>query len=107
MFGDIGKMLGLVGKIKKELPAMKEKLANSQFSAQAGGGAVTATVSGRGQIVDLQIATEALADGDVEMLQDMIKAAVSAAQDDANVAAAAAMKELTGGMDIPGLEGIL
>ena len=107
MFGDIGKMLGLVGKIKKELPAMKEKLANSQFSGQAGGGAVTATVSGRGQIVDLQIATEALADGDVEMLQDMIKAAVTAAQNDASVAAAAAMKELTGGLDIPGLEGIL
>ena len=42
MFGDLGKLMALIGKVKTELPAMKEKLARSQFSAEAGGGAVWA-----------------------------------------------------------------
>lgn len=107
MLGDIGKLMALAGKIKTELPAMREKLAASEFSAQAGGGAVSATVNGKMQLIDLRIDAEALADGNVETLQDVVKAAVASAQSQAAEAAAAALKELTGGMDIPGLEGIL
>ncbi len=107
MFGDIGKLMALAGKIKTELPALREKLASTEFSAQAGGGAVSATVNGKMQLLDLRIGPDALADGDSEMLADLIKAAVSAAQVEAAAAAAAAMKELTGGMEIPGMEGIL
>jgi DNA-binding YbaB/EbfC family protein len=107
MFGDIGKMLKLVGEIKTKLPEMRQKLAESEFSAQAGGGAVRATVNGQLALVDVQIDKELLADGDAEMLEDSIKAAVSAAQAQAAKAAAEAMKELTGGMDIPGLEGLI
>ena len=107
MFGDMGKMLQLVGKIKTELPAMKEKLASSQFTCEAGGGVVAATVNGQGRLAEIKISPEAMADGDAEMLGDIIKAAVSAAQEQASAAAAEAMKELTGGMQIPGLEGLL
>ncbi len=107
MLGDIGKLMALAGKIKTELPAMREKLAASEFSAQAGGGAVSATVNGKLQLIDLRIDAEALADGDVEMLQVVVKAAVASAQSQAAEAAAAALMELTGGMDIPGLEGVL
>ncbi len=107
MFGDIGKMLALAGKMKKELPAMKEKLATTEYSADAGCGAVTAIVNGKMQIADLAIAPEFLADADAEMLADAIKAAVTAAQTLAADAAAEALRELTGGMELPGMEGLM
>ena len=103
MFGDIGKLLQLAGKLKTELPAMKERLASASYSASSGGGAVSATVNGKMELVDLAIAPELLAAGDVVMLQDLIKAAVTAVQDRAGEAAKAAMNELTGGMELPGL----
>ena len=107
MFGDIGKVLKLAGELKTKLPEMKAKLAAAEFSADAGGGVVRATVSGQLALLDVKIDTELLGDGDAEMLEDLIKAAVSAAQTKATQAAAEAMRELTGGMDIPGLEGLL
>lgn len=107
MFGDIGKMLKLVGEIKTKLPEMKEKLAAAEFSAEAGGGGVRATVNGQMALLDIKIDKELLGDGDVEMLEDLVKAGVAAAQEKAAVASAQAMKELTRGMDIPGLEGLL
>ena len=107
MFGDIGKMLALAGKMKRELPAMKEKLATTEYSGDAGGGAVTATVNGKMQIADLAIAPEFLAEADAQMLVDAIKAAVTAAQTLAAAAAAEALRELTGGMELPGMEGLM
>ena len=107
MFGNLGKMMQLAGKLKTELPAMKERLANSTYQAEAGGGAVTATVNGKMQIVDLAFSADVVADGDGAMLADLVKAAVSAAQAQAAQAAAEAMRELTGGMDLPGMEGML
>lgn len=107
MFGNIGKMLKLAGEIKTKLPEMKAKLAAAEHSAEAGGGAVRATVNGQLALVDVKIGREALEDGDAEMLADLVKAAVSAAQEKAAAAAAEAMRELTGGEDIPGLEGLL
>lgn len=116
MFGDIGKMLALAGKIKKELPALKEKLAATEFSAEAVGpcgsgdhtGAVSAIVNGRMQLVDVKIAPGLLADPDMsaDVLADRIKAAVAAAQAKAAEASAQALKELTGGVELPGLEGL-
>ncbi len=103
MFGDIGKIMKLAGQMKQKMPEMKEKLANSQYTAEAG--AVSATVNGKLQLTDLKFSERLHGDGDlsVEMLEDMVKAAVSAAQAQAAQAAEDAMKELTGGMDLPGL----
>jgi len=108
MFGDIGKLMKLAGQMKSGMPEMQAQLASSEYSAQAGG-AVTAIVNGRMSVVDIQIDRDAFSElsGDVDMLEDLIKAAVSAAQNKAADAAAEAMKKLTGGMDIPGLEGLL
>ncbi|MGA2264915.1 MAG: YbaB/EbfC family nucleoid-associated protein [Phycisphaerae bacterium] len=108
MFGDLGKMIKLAGEMKRRLPEIQAKIAASQYSADAGGGAVTATVNGKMQLVDLKISTPLLAEGDAAMLEDLIKAAVSAAQDKAATAAAEAMNELTGGMPLPpGMDGLL
>ena len=109
MFGDLGKIMKIAGQMKSKMPEMKQKLADSVYTAEAGGGAVTATVNGKLALIDLQIGPDVLADSemDAEMLADLIKAAVAAAQKTAGEAAAEAMKELTGGMDLPGLDGLL
>lgn len=108
MFGNIGKMMKLAGEMKTKLPAMQERLASSVYTAEAGGGAAKATVNGKGTLVELSIAPSALADPQMNagLLADIVKAAVSAAQEQASQAAQAAMKELTGGMEIPGLTGM-
>jgi hypothetical protein len=91
------------------MPEMQAKLEASEFTAEAGGGAVSASVNGKFRITDVTIDSAVLADDamDTEMLADLIKAAISAAQDQAAQAAAEAMQELTGGMDIPGLGGMM
>jgi DNA-binding YbaB/EbfC family protein len=103
MFGDIGKLMKLAGEMKRRMPEMQEKLASSEFTASAGGGAVTAVVNGKLALVDLKIDPSVLADGamDAGMLEDLIKAAVCSAQQQAMAGAAEAMKEITGGMELP------
>ena len=109
MFGDLGKMMKMMGQMKTKLPEMREKMAAAEFTAEAGGGRVAATVNGKMQLLDLKIDPAVLAEGDMDagMLEDLIKAAVAAAQQQAADAMAAAMRELTGGMDIPGLEDMM
>jgi DNA-binding YbaB/EbfC family protein len=106
MFGDLGKIMKLAGEMKKKMPEMQAKIAAAAYTAEAGGGAVQATVNGKLQIVDVKIAQAVLADCDAEMLGDLVKAAIAAAQEKATVAAAAMMKEMTGGMNLPGLDGL-
>jgi len=109
MFGNMGKMMKLVSEMKTKLPEMQEALAKAEHTGDAGGGVVSATVNGKMQIVDLTIDPDVLNDEtvDAEMLADLIKAAVSSAQQAAAVAAQEAMQELTGGMEIPGMGGLL
>ena len=106
MFGDIGnlgKLMKLAGEMKRRMPEVQAKLAASEFSADAGGGVVSATVSGKLLIKDVKIDPQLLADAtmDAGMLEDLIKAAMAAAQEKAATAAAEALKEITGGMELP------
>jgi len=107
MFGNIGKAMKLIGELKTRLPEMQKKLDKTTYTAEAGGGVVKACVTGKMRIVDVKLDKDLLADANVEILEDLIKAAVAAAQEKAAAAAKAAMKELTGGMEIPGLGGML
>jgi nucleoid-associated protein EbfC len=109
MFGDIGKMMKMARQMQDRAKTIKQELDAKTFTADAGGGVVSATVTGKLELVELKISPELLAPGnaDVQMLADLVKAAVNAAQTQASTAAAGLMRELTGGMDIPGLEGLL
>ena len=109
MLGNLGKMMKLAAEMKTKLPEMQEKLAAAEYTAEVGGGAVAATVNGKLVLADLKIRRDVLADGamDEEMLADLIKAAVSAAQHQAAAAARDAVVEMTGGMDVPGLGGLV
>jgi len=110
MFGDMGKILKLMGKLKTELPALQERLASSEYRAISGNGAVTATVNGRLALIDLQLDPSLLPHSELAtaVMEDLVKAAVAAAQKKAMDAAHKAMLELTGGEELPpGLEGML
>ena len=76
---------------------------NKTYTATAGGGMVTAEVSGKHQLVNLTIKEEAVDPDDVDMLQDMIIAAVNEAMRTADNEAANNMSRLTGGLNLGGL----
>ena len=94
-------MMKQAQKMQQEMLRMQEEMENKTYSATAGGGMVTAEVSGKHQIVSLTIKEEAVDPDDVEMLQDMIIAAVNeairAAMDDMS----ASMNKITGGLNVP------
>jgi len=82
---------------------MQEEQENKTYSATTGGGMITATVNGKHEVVDLQINPEAVDPDDVEMLQDMVIAAVNEAMRAADADAANNMSRLTGGLNLGGL----
>ncbi len=107
MFGDFGKMLKIASQVKTKMPEIREKIESSSHTAEAGGGAVSATVSGKMELVDLRIAPELLAGADAGLVEDAVKAAVAAAQKQAAEFAKEAMLELTGGEEVAGLNDML
>ncbi len=90
-------------KVQQQMMKMQEELANRQVSAQAGGGMVEATVNGRGEIVGLRLEPEVVDPEDVEMLCDLVVAAVGEAQRRAQEMMQEEMGKLTGGLNIPGM----
>ena len=76
----------------------QEELEAKEYNASAGGGAVEVTVSGKKELTKITISPDACDPEDVEMLQDMIMAAVNEAMKQADDASAAAMGSLTGGL---------
>ena len=96
-------MMKQAQKMQQELLRMQEEQENKTYTAKAGGGMVAASVNGKHEIVSLEINPEAVDPDDVEMLQDMIIAAVNEAMRSADADAASNMSRLTGGMNLGGL----
>ena len=96
-------MMKQAQKMQQDLLRMQQEQESKTFTAKAGGGMVTATVNGKHEVVNLQINPEAVDPDDVEMLQDMIMAAVNEAMRAAEAEAANNMSRLTGGMNLGGL----
>ena len=111
-FGGRGGMGGMGGgmnmnmikqaqKMQQDMMKMQQELQEKEYSAQAGGGMVAATVNGKHELKNLVIDPEAVDPDDVEMLQDMIVAAVNQALRAAEEEASSSMQKLTGGMNLP------
>ena len=96
-------MMKQAQKMQQELLRMQEEQENKTYTAKAGGGMVAASVNGKHEIVSLEINPEAVDPDDVEMLQDMIIAAVNEAMRTVDAEAASNMSRLTGGMNLGGL----
>ena len=93
-------MLKQAQKMQQDLMKMQEELEQRSYEAAAGGGVVTATVSGKRELTSLTIDPEAVDPEDVEMLQDLVIAAVNEAMRKAEAAANENMSRLTGGMNL-------
>lgn len=89
--------------MQQEMLRMQAEQEAKTFTAKAGGGMVSATVSGKHELVSMEINPEAVDPDDVEMLQDMVIAAVNEAMRAADNEAANNMSRLTGGLNLGGL----
>ena len=96
-------MMKQAQKMQQEMLRMQEEMENKTYTASAGGGMVKAEVSGKNQIVALEINPEAVDPDDVEMLQDMVIAAVNEAMRAAATDQANQMSRMTGGLNLGGL----
>ena len=96
-------MIKQAQKMQQEMLRMQEEMESKTYSATSGGGMVTAVVNGKHEVQDIKINPEAVDPDDVEMLQDMIIAAVNEAMRAADVDSANNMSRLTGGMNLGGL----
>jgi hypothetical protein len=103
--GNIGGILKQVKEMQGKMADIQKELETRRFEAEAGAGAVKAIVDGRGTLVDIKIDPESV--GDVELLEDLIKGAVSLASKKAQEGAKEHLASLTGGMNIPGLSDLL
>ena len=89
--------------MQQEMLRMQEEMESKTFTAAAGGGMVKATVSGKHEVVGLEINPEAVDPDDVEMLQDMVIAAVNEAIKRVEDTNSGEMSKITGNMSVPGL----
>ena len=101
--GNQAAMMKQVQKMQQEMLRMQEEMETKTYTAAAGGGVVKATVNGKHELLDLVIDPEAVDPDDVEMLQDMVIAAVNEAMRTAETDSANNMSRLTGGMNLGGL----
>lgn len=100
---NIGGLLKQAQELQERVSRVQEELGQRTVSASAGGGMVTAVVSGRLQLVSLSIDAEALATADREMLQDLVVAAVNEGIRRAQAMMNEELGKLTGGLKIPGM----
>ena len=91
-------MMKQAQKMQQDLMKMQEEMETQTYTASSGGGVVKATVTGKRELTELVIDPEAVDPDDVEMLQDMIVAAVNEAMRKADEASAQSMSRITGGL---------
>lgn len=101
--GNMNKMMKQVQKMQAQMAQLQEELANKVVEASAGGGMVQVKVNGKQEVLEIKIQPEAVDPEDVEMLEDMVLAAVNEALRNAQEMVASEMGKITGGMNIPGL----
>jgi len=93
----------LMSKAKAQYESMQRKMQETVVEASSGGGTVTAKMDGRKQLLSLRIDPEAVKSGDVEMLQDLILAAVNEAVRKVDAQMQSTLSGMLGGLNIPGL----
>ncbi|MBY0759251.1 MULTISPECIES: YbaB/EbfC family nucleoid-associated protein [Sellimonas] len=105
MPGNMANLMKQAQKMQRQMEEQAKEMETKEFSATAGGGAVKVTVSGKREILKVELQEEVVDPDDIEMLQDLIVAAVNEALRQVDEANTSAMSKLTGGMGggIPGM----
>ena len=101
--GGLGGIMKQAQQMQRRMAELQEELEKKRVEASSGGGMVTAVVSGKQQLLDLKIDPSVVDADDVEMLQDLIMAAINEAVKQSQQMASDEMSKITGGMNIPGL----
>ena len=100
---NLGNLLKQAQKIQSQVSRIQEELGERRIEVSSGGGMVTAVVNGRQELIAVRIDPQVVDPDDIEMLEDLVVAAVSEAMTRASEMASAEMKKLTGGLPLPGL----
>ncbi len=95
------KMMKQVQEMQAKMAKLQEEMKDKTAEATSGGEAVTAVVNGQKEVVDIEIDPEAVDPEDVEMLEDLVLAAVNEALKKADEMVSEEMKKITGGMNLP------
>lgn len=94
-------MIKQAQKMQQDMMKVQEELQQKEYTAAAGGGVVSARVNGKRELMSLTIDPKAVDPDDVEMLQDLILAAVNEAVRASEADASATMQKVTGGLNLP------
>ena len=103
MGGNMGGMMKQMQKVQKQMEKMQKQLEETEVEASVGGGAIVAKANGKKELLSITIDESVVDPEDIEMLQDLILAAVNEALRNAEEMMAKEMSKITGGMNIPGL----
>lgn len=103
MRGGLGGLMKQAQQMQRKMAQLQEELAERTVECSAGGGMVTAVANGRQQLVSLKIEKDVVDPADVDMLQDLVMAAVNGAVKQSQDMVQQEMAKLTGGVNIPGM----
>ena len=90
-------------RMQRQMEETTKELETKEYTAASGGGAVSVTVNGKKEVVSVKLSEEVVDPDDIEMLEDMVAAAVNEAVRKVDEDAEAAMQKITGGANFPGL----
>ena len=102
-FGNMQQLMAQAQRMQAQMAQKQQELAQTELTAHSGGGMVSATVNGKHKVTALTIKPEVVDPEDVEMLADLVTAAVNEAIRQAADTAEAEMSKVTGGLNMPGL----
>ena len=100
---NFGSIMKQAQKMQAQIAKVQEELAQKTVEASAGGGMITVVVNGKQDILSIKIEPEVIDAKDVEMLQDLVVAAVNEALKKSQEMVSEEMRKITGGLQIPGL----
>ncbi len=98
MPGNMNNLMKQAQRMQRQMEEQQKALEESSYTAKAGGGAVEVTVTGKKEVTSLKLSPDAVDPDDVEMLEDLIMAAINEAMKQADDASNAAMSKMTGGL---------
>lgn len=101
--GNLGQMLKQVQQMQAKMQEVQTELEKAEVEATSGGGMVKVVCNGKNEIVSIKIDPEVVNKDDIEMLQDLVLAAVNSAREKVQEMQSEKMSALTGGLNIPGM----
>ena len=103
MPGNMNNLMKQAQRMQRQMEETTKELETKEYTAASGGGAVSVTVNGKKEVVSVKLSEEVVDPDDIEMLEDMVAAAINATVKQVDETAEAEMGKLTGGLNIPGL----